>query len=66
MLRGPLDPDSSLKVKFRDATQSPRKFPIFAKDRGGGGVNPGFGKIETKDSKYGRDVLFGGLQFVTK
>ena len=31
---------------------------------GGRGVNPGFGKIETKDSKYGRDELFGGLTFI--
>ncbi len=36
----------------------------YAKDRGREGVNPGFEKIETKDSKCGRDVLFGGLNFI--
>ena len=40
--------------------------PIFSllKIGGGRGVNAGFGKIETKGSKYGRDVLFGGLNFI--
>ncbi len=27
-------------------------------------VNTGFGKIKTKDSKYGMDVLFGGLNLI--
>ena len=50
---------------FRDATQSPWKSPIFrSKDREREGENIGFGKIATKDSKYGRDVLFGGLNFI--
>ncbi len=31
---------------------------------GGRGVNPGFGEIETKDSKYGWDMLFDGLYFI--
>ncbi len=37
---------------LRDATQSPRKPTIFSplKIGGGRGVNPDFGKIETKDS----------------
>ncbi len=39
-------------VRVRDATQSPGKSPIFSplKIGGGRGVNPDFGKIETKDS----------------
>ncbi len=37
---------------IRDATQSPEKCPIFSplKIGGGRGINPNFGKIETKDS----------------
>ncbi len=49
-----------------DATQSSGKSRIFSslKIGGGRGVNPDFGKIETKDSKCGRGVLFGGLRFI--
>ncbi len=56
---------SKRSTNLRGATQSPGKYPIFSslKIGGGRGVNPGFGKIDTKDSKYGRDVLFGGLNF---
>ncbi len=41
-----------IQLHVRDATQSPGKSPIFSSLKIGGwrGVNPGFGKIETKDS----------------
>ncbi len=39
---------------LRDATQIPGKSPIFSTLKIGGarGVNPDFGKIETKDSNF--------------
>ncbi len=48
--------NTSTREAIRDATQSPGKSPIFSplKIGGGRGVNPDFGKIETKDS-YCRD-----------
>ncbi len=41
-------------ISLRDATQIPGKSPIFSplKIGGGRGVNPDFGKIETKDSNF--------------
>ena len=51
-------------LHIRDATQSPGKSPIFSslKIGGGRGVNPDFGKIETKDSNYRDRASVGQLE----